>query len=245
VSDGGVVVGTWFDGSGEYTAVRWLRVGGTWTMEVVAPEGMASTNGRATSPNGQFAFGVGPQGAVFRIHPNGSTTPLPNPPGSGGWYPTQASDQGWVAGFAADGSTPVLWTGDAFLPVPDSEFGPTLVMGLNAAHDLVGGTATADGRIVPTLWRILPPEYEGESCVEQVEALRAAGVLNRGQAQALLSRLHLAAGHLEAGRTHPAVNQLLSAMETVRAFMEARILDETEGTRLLNCVQGLMAAAAP
>lgn len=75
------------------------------------------------------------------------------------------------------------------------------------------------------------------SLLDAVDALAASGALNRGQANALPSKLHNVVGRLESGRDRAALNQLDAFLNQVQAFQRARVLTSAQGEALLDVAE--------
>jgi uncharacterized delta-60 repeat protein len=71
-----------------------------------------------------------------------------------------------------------------------------------------------------------------EALLRQVEGLAAARVLNHGQTRALQAKLEAALQQIDRGHLVPALGQITALANQVSAFVQARILTESQGAPL-------------
>jgi hypothetical protein len=83
---------------------------------------------------------------------------------------------------------------------------------------------------------VLSPEQIIQAKIEEIAALHDAGVLNRGQANALTRKLSRALVWIEYGWTHPACNVLRAFIQQVQAFVRGGVLTPPQGQSLTGSV---------
>jgi len=76
--------------------------------------------------------------------------------------------------------------------------------------------------------------------IEQIEALVAAGILNDGQGNALISKLMNALDKLEKSQTKAAANQLEAFINQVEDFVAYGILTAEQGAALIAAAEGII-----
>jgi len=74
----------------------------------------------------------------------------------------------------------------------------------------------------------------------RVEDLVAAGLLNRGNGNALVSKLRNALKRLDKGNEKAAVNQINAFINQVRAFINSGKLPEEEGQILIDIASNII-----
>ncbi|HUF38135.1 MAG TPA: alpha-amylase family glycosyl hydrolase [Anaerolineales bacterium] len=139
-----------------------------------------------------------------------------------------AGSGGPVSGsFAYDaGSQTVTFTPDGYLAV-----GETYTVTVTGRVDVAG-----DPQQVPVAWSFttLTAEEAIQLLIEEVEALRDGGALNRGQASALLVKLKGALTKLARGQDQVAANRLTDFVHQVADFIDDGVLSEEEGGPLID-----------
>lgn len=112
---------------------------------------------------------------------------------------------------------------------------------LNADFD-AGGTLYLQDVFTDHLIRIgsLSSDALLNSLRGAIEALREGGVLNNGQANALLSKLDNAEKKLDQDKTGPAINVLEALINQVEALVNGGILTQEHGDHLIQLTQQLI-----
>lgn len=121
-------------------------------------------------------------------------------------------------------------------------FGDGYSMSLASALELHAGRIIVAGTVRDTLWIeefAVARYYDSDIRLEQIEALlrqveglAAAKVLNHGQTRALQAKLEAALQQIDRGHVVPALGQITALANQVSAFVEARILTESQGAPL-------------
>lgn len=106
-----------------------------------------------------------------------------------------------------------------------------------AEFDSITGTFTVPGRTT-AVFEFAPQEMI-RSLIEEVEALREAGILNNGQANALTVKLENAIISLDKGNANTALNNLNAFMNQVQAFINAGVLTPEEGQSLIAAAEAI------
>jgi hypothetical protein len=109
-----------------------------------------------------------------------------------------------------------------------------------SSFDKVSGAFTVPGRTTAVFVVEVPAQDRLERVIDQVEALRAAGSLNKGQANALIVKLQQAIKLLDEGKPGAAMNVLNAFVAQVMDFMEDGVLATDEGQLLLDAVEAIM-----
>ena len=89
---------------------------------------------------------------------------------------------------------------------------------------------------------ILGPGEAMDAIAAMIEALRAEGAINRGQATALLAKLAQARAKWEAGRTADALAHLEVLLHQVETFGRTGVLTASESSELAYWIEQLMAS---
>ena len=155
----------------------------------------------------------------------------------------------------ADGSDNTQGTADDNLRL--STISPCIDAGYNAAlpptvsTDLDGyqrivdgnndGTATVDMGAYEQPAN-LTTEEQIQLVVDTVDQLLSTGVVNKGQGNALKSKLSAAISSLEKGHIKPAINQLQAFINQVDAYESADILTEDQADLLREAVQNILSS---
>ena len=79
-----------------------------------------------------------------------------------------------------------------------------------------------------------------DNIIAKVEELEDAGVLNKGQANALIKKLEAAQESINKGNYNAAINQLNAFINQVSAFMNAGILTVEQGNELMTDAQAVI-----
>jgi hypothetical protein len=110
----------------------------------------------------------------------------------------------------------------------------------------VTGKADAAGDVqqVPVSWSFTTktPEAAIQDLVDQVAALKGAGVLNNGQANALTTKLTGALAKLAQGNTTAAVDRLTSFTTQVADLVATGVIPAADGQALIGLAQLVIAA---
>jgi ABC-type transporter Mla subunit MlaD len=77
------------------------------------------------------------------------------------------------------------------------------------------------------------------SLIEDIEALRDAGILNKGQANALIVKLETAIKNLDKGKANTALNELNAFINQVYAFVSAGTLTPEEAQHLIDAANAI------
>lgn len=91
---------------------------------------------------------------------------------------------------------------------------------------------------------VLSSKQEAGVIVDQVNALTAAGIVNKGDGNALVSKLSNAIASLNRGSTTSGINQLNAFINQVQALVKGHKLDATDAQTLINSANLAIAAAA-
>jgi hypothetical protein len=89
------------------------------------------------------------------------------------------------------------------------------------------------------------PEEQLEDLADMVQDLRNADALNRGQANALQSKLDGTAAAFERGNTRAAINKLEAFINAVNALVRSRRLEPQDGDNLIDAAQALIDSISP
>src|SRR6266496_1051343 len=114
-------------------------------------------------------------------------------------------------------------------------------LAVNALGQVVGSSLTT-GNVEQhaTLWDTLRPATPAEEVsilTNDVNNLNTSGVLNQGQAQALLARLEVISRQLNSGNNTAAITLLQSFINQVRAYVNAGLLSAADGQTLIDAAQ--------
>jgi hypothetical protein len=158
----------------------------------------------------------------------------------------------------ADGSDNTEGTADDNLRL--STISPCIDAGYNAAlpstvsTDLDGyqrivdgnndGTATVDMGAYeqPANFTTFTTEEQIQLVVDTVDNLLSTEVVNKGQGNALKSKLSAAISSLEKGHIKPAINQLQAFINQVNSYESADILTEDQADLLREAVQNILSS---
>ncbi|UCC60306.1 MAG: right-handed parallel beta-helix repeat-containing protein [Dehalococcoidia bacterium] len=210
-----------------------------------------------TSPNGaQLAVGAGSILAINNCDVQG---------GMAGIRVTGGGIVNWGAGnidaipeFAdPDGLDNILGTTDDNLKLmvgsPCIDAGDNAALPVTIATDLDGsqriidgnndGTATVDMgayECEAAKMELPPPEDQIEDVISEVEDLVSDGALNKGQGNALVSKLESALSALSKGNIGAAVNKLQAFINQVNAYQEADILIKEDADSLRQAVEDVI-----
>ena len=109
-----------------------------------------------------------------------------------------------------------------------------------SAFDTATGTFTVPGRTTAVFVIEVPPQERLGHLIEEIEALVAAGSLNKGQGNALIVKLEQAIKHLDKGKPRTALNVLNAFANQVNAFIRSGKLTPEEGQGLLDAVTAIV-----
>jgi hypothetical protein len=114
----------------------------------------------------------------------------------------------------------------------------TLPIGIYECLVRVRSNAANAGAIdVPVTLITGSPVQRINDLIRQVRALRAAGVLNDGQAQSFIAKLQAARANLGRANTGAAINELRALINEINAYVQAGILTPEQGQDLIADVQ--------
>jgi hypothetical protein len=99
--------------------------------------------------------------------------------------------------------------------------------------------------IVPVIMVVGTPVERIDALIAKVEALEDAGVLNKGQANALIVKLEAAKKSLNKGKCQTAVNQLNAFINQVTAFINGGILTQEQGDELIADANAIIDILSP
>jgi hypothetical protein len=126
---------------------------------------------------------------------------------------------------------------------------PTVSTDLDGYRRIVDGnndgTATVDMGAYERAYEQpanLTTEEQIQLVVDNVDQLLSAGVVNKGQGNALKSKLSTAINSLEKGHIKPAINQLQAFINQVNAYESADILTEDQADLLRDAVQNILSS---
>jgi hypothetical protein len=106
-----------------------------------------------------------------------------------------------------------------------------------ASFDSATGTFTVPGRTT-VVYEFAPQEMI-RSLIDEVESLRAAGILNGGQANSLIAKLENAIINLDKGKAKTALNNLKAFMNEVESLIDERVLTQEEGQSLIAAAEAI------
>jgi len=89
------------------------------------------------------------------------------------------------------------------------------------------------------------PAEQGDLLIGDVEDLVTAGVLNRGQGNALISKLENILAKIDRGQIRAAINQLEAFINQVEALVSGGTLTTEQGAELIAAANDIMDALAP
>jgi hypothetical protein len=115
------------------------------------------------------------------------------------------------------------------------------IVGLSA-FDGATGTFTVPGRTTAVFVGQRSASDQIDLLIEDVEALVAAGVLNHGQGNALLSKLWNILAKIANGNIGAAINQLGAFINQVEDFVFEGILTPEQGAALIDAAQDIIVA---
>ena len=115
------------------------------------------------------------------------------------------------------------------------------IVGLSA-FDIATGAFSVPGRTTAVFVGQRSASEQIDLLIDDVEELIAAGVLNRGQGNALLSKLWNIRRKIARGKINAALGQLGAFVNQVEGFVRAGILTEEQGAVLIAAAQDIEAA---
>jgi len=115
------------------------------------------------------------------------------------------------------------------------------IVGLSA-FDIATGAFSVPGRTTAVFVGQRSASEQIDLLIDDVEELIAAGVLNRGQGNALLSKLWNIRRKIARGKINAAIGQLGAFVNQVEGFVRAGILTEEQGAALIAAAQDIEAA---
>jgi probable HAF family extracellular repeat protein len=155
---------------------------------------------------------------------------------------TGINDIGQVVGYGLDASGiyGFIWSErDGVIRIPSAT-----LWAINAAGQAVGVLSDPPGTSRAFRWsfRTVPPDpvTEVQNIASQVQALLTSGALNKGQGNALLSKLNAITAKLNQSNTTAAINILLAFINQCHAYMSAGILTLQEGQPLIDAATALI-----
>jgi hypothetical protein len=107
-----------------------------------------------------------------------------------------------------------------------------------AEFNSITGTFTVPGRTT-AVFEFAPQEMI-RSLIEEVEALRDAGILNGGQANALTVKLENAIKNLDKDKANTALNNLNAFINQVQSFIDEGVLTLEEGQSLIEAADAII-----
>jgi hypothetical protein len=107
-----------------------------------------------------------------------------------------------------------------------------------AEFDSATGIFTVPGRTA-AVFEFAPQEMI-RSLIEEVEALRHAGILNGGQANALTVKLENAIKNLDKDKANTALNNLNAFINQVQSFIDEGVLTPEEGQSLIEAADAII-----
>ncbi len=171
---------------------------------------------------------------------NGTMTDL----GTLGHYYSEAyaiNDHGQVVGSSgtdAGGNHAVLWQNGMIIDLGTLGGNESGAYDINEHGQIVGWSQTATGERHAVLWTISQPPATPREQIHvikgEVNALITQGVLNKGQGNALTTKLDGALAKLERGNTKAAANQLHAFVNQVNAFRKSKKLSSDQAKSLVD-----------
>jgi uncharacterized membrane protein len=117
----------------------------------------------------------------------------------------------------------------------------SVAFGINNAGQVVGASQTAS-EAHATLWQMLTPVEQLQTCAALISELEAQVVLNQGQAHSLVNKINLATAMLNGGKNTPTLNMLAAFQNEANAYVNGGYLTQEQGDELVACVQGVVDA---
>ena len=123
-----------------------------------------------------------------------------------------------------------------FIPDADLEPGTTYLVTISGAVSvgIPGGDAGSQQSPVVFNFTTITISAQIEDLIGEVEALRDAGTLNKGQANGLTSKLENVMKKLDQGKPNTAVNNLNAFINQINGFINGGILTPEEGQALID-----------
>ena len=125
-----------------------------------------------------------------------------------------------------------------FTPDKDLDPGTTYLVTISGAVSvgIPGGDVGVQQTPVVFSFTTITISAQIEDLIGEVETLKDAGTLNKGQAKGLITKLESALNKLEKGNTNPALNQLNAFINQVNGFINSRKLSPLVGQYLIDWV---------
>jgi len=116
-----------------------------------------------------------------------------------------------------------------------------LVIGSYQCQLLVlSNAANGNQLFVPIALIVGTPVERINDLIAKVQALKAAGVLNKGQANALIVKLQAAKKNIDNGNINAAINELGAFINQVNAFVNVGILTVAQGEELVDAANAII-----
>ena len=113
-----------------------------------------------------------------------------------------------------------------------------LLLGIYGCEVVINSNAVNTARVVvPVTLIVGTPTERIDDLIAKILALRAAGVLNDGQANSMIVKLQAAKSSIQRGKPNTAINQLNAFVNEVNAYMNAGTLTAQQGGQLIDCAQ--------
>ena len=194
--------------------------------------------------------GVQQKAVVFDAN-DGTLSGLPTPPGTLTSLARDINDRGEVVGsmnINPIGERAFLYRNGQLLDVndlvpPGSPWTLREAVGINEQGQII---AFWD-RPGPPYYRfghvLLTPTHQRRitDLIEAVQALQAAGVLNGGNTNALVTKLEGAIAQIDKGNVGPAVDKIEAFVNQVQAFIQSGKLTPAQGQPLIDGANGIIA----
>jgi hypothetical protein len=99
---------------------------------------------------------------------------------------------------------------------------------------IASNAANNNQLFVPITLIVGTPVERIDDLIAKVQALKVAGVLNKGRANALIVKLKAARKNIGRGHINPAINELGAFINQVNAFVNSGILTSSQGDELVS-----------
>lgn len=243
LSSDGLVIGRATTADGGYHAFAWTPPG--------PPVDLGALGGKHSMPSAVNASGqvIGQANPTFdTTHAfswtaAGGMTDIGTLGGSYSW-PTALNETGQVVGISAVpgfGQRAFSWTpGGEIAELPMLGGRDSSAIAVNASGQIAGSSQTVNSATHAVFWST-PGQYIGD-LIAGIQDLQDAGVINGGNANALITKLEGALAKIDAGQPGPAVNKLEAFVSQVQAFVNTGKLTAAQGQPLIDGANAIIAA---
>lgn len=159
----------------------------------------------------------------------------------GEWSVLYINDHGQIVGsrYTPTGEPRAfIWQNGVRTDLPTLGGNNSYVTSINEQGQIVGASTTASGEGHAVLWTISQPTTTPREQIQavkaQVKQLRTSKTLNKGQSNALMTKLDSALAKLERGNKKAAANQLHAFVNQVQAFHHGKKITTAQAQPLLD-----------